>query len=434
MVLWDFRFGGLAFGGGGGQKKGVILVTPSNIRSPAWKSPAAVIIAGCLIGMIGFGIRSIFGLFLTPMTLAQDWTRETFALALAIQNLLWGIGLPFAGALADRYGPRYILVGGAVVYSAGIWGMAQAQDVLILHLTAGVVVGAGVAFTAFSLAMVAIARAVGPQHRSLALGLGTAAGSMGQGFIGSFGWQSALLWLAAISLVIVPLAFLIPNTTTAKGEETTDQTMGEALVEARSHRGYLLLNAGFFACGFHIAFITVHFPAFVQDLGLGAIVGAVAISLIGVFNIFGSFGSGLYGQRWSKKRGLSTLYILRSVITLAMLISPRTEPAIYLFAVGLGLLWLATVPLTSGIVEQVFGVRYLATLFGVVFLSHQIGSFTGVWLGGYIYDHTGSYDLMWWIAIGVNLIAAALHLPIDERPLPRRLKPHPLPRIDHADG
>ncbi len=404
-------------------------MTRANPASLWWRSPVVVIAAGCLIGMIGFGIRSVFGLFLTPMTLAQDWSRETFALALAIQNLLWGAGLPFAGALADRYGPRYVLAGGAVVYSVGVWGMAQAQDTLFLHLTAGLIVGVGVALTAFSLAMVTIARAVGPDRRSLALGLGTAAGSfgqvlfspIGQGFIGSFGWNHALLLLAAISLLIVPLAFLVPNTTTATGEASTDQTIGEALAEARQHRGYLLLTAGFFACGFHIAFITVHFPAFVQDLGFAAVVGAISIALIGMFNILGSFGSGVYGQRWSKKNGLATLYALRSVVTLGMLLAPKTDLTIYLFAAALGVLWLATVPLTSGIVEQVFGVRYLATLFGIVFLSHQVGSFIGVWLGGCIYDRTGAYDLMWWITIAVNLAAAAVHIPIDEHPLPRRL-------------
>ena len=402
-------------------------MTLSNPRSLSWKSPVIVIIAGCLIGMIGFGVRSIFGLFLTPMTLAHDWSRETFALAMAIQNLLWGIGLPFAGALADRFGPRYVLVGGSVVYSLGVWGMALARDTFVLHLTAGLVVGTGVAFTAFSLAMVAIARAVGPDRRSLALGLGTAAGSfgqvvfspLGQGFIGAFGWHQALILLAMISLLILPLAFLVPNTTTAKGEASTEQTIGEALAEARRHKGYLLLTAGFFACGFHVAFITVHFPAFVQDLGLAAVVGAVSISLIGIFNILGSFGSGIYGQRWSKKSGLAGLYTLRSVVTLAMLLAPKTELNIYVFAAAMGVLWLATVPLTSGIVERVFGVRYLATLFGIVFLSHQVGSFIGVWLGGFVFDRTGAYDLMWWLVIVVNLGAAAVHVPIDEHPLPR---------------
>ncbi len=394
-------------------------------RSPI--SPGVVIVAGCLIGVTGFGIRSIFGLFLTPMTAAFDWSRETFSMALAIQNLLWGLGLPLAGALADRYGPRYVLAGGSVVYALGIWGMANSSHILMLHLTAGVVVGLGVAFTAFSLAMVAIARAVGPERRSLALGLGTAAGSvgqvvfspLGQSFINTLGWSTALGLLAIISLLIVPLAFFIPNTTRAKGEADSDQTIAEAVAEAGRHKGFRLLNVGFFACGFHIAFITVHFPSYVQDLGFAAVVGAVSIALIGVFNIVGSFGSGAYGQRWSRKRGLSTLYALRGLLTAAMLMAPKTEPTIYLFAGGLGLLWLATVPLTSGIVEQVFGIRYLATLFGFVFLSHQLGSFIGVWLGGYVYDHTGSYDLMWIIAIAINLSAAVVHLPIDDRPVAR---------------
>ena len=402
-------------------------MTVTGTRSVWWRTPAAVITAGCLIGMVGFGIRSIFGLFLAPMTLEQDWSRETFALALAIQNLLWGVGLPFAGALADRFGPRYVLAGGSVVYAAGVWGMARSHDAGFLYLTAGVVVGLGVALTAFSLAMVAIARAVGPDRRSLALGLGTASGSLGQvvfsplgqSFINSFGWHQALLLLAAISLLMIPLAYLVPNTTTARGEVASDQTMGEALSEAAGHRGFLLLTAGFFACGFHIAFITVHFPAFVLDLGFAAVVGAVSIALIGVFNIVGSFGSGIYGQQWSKRKGLVTLYALRAVVTVIMLLAPKGEVTVYLFACVLGVLWLATVPLTSGIVEQVFGVRYLATLFGIVFLSHQVGSFIGVWLGGFIFDQTGAYTLMWWISVFVNLAAAAIHLPIDERPLRR---------------
>ena len=403
-------------------------MTVSRTRPQRWHKPVTVIVAGCLIGIVGFGVRSIFGLFLGPMTLAQDWSRETFALALAIQNLMWGIGLPVSGAIADRYGPRYVLAGGTVIYALGTWGMGSSGSGLLLQLTAGVVVGIGVAFTAFSLALAAMARVVGPERRSLALGLGTAAGSfgqavfspIGQGFITAFGWHTALVLLAAIILLIIPLAFALPNTTAARGEPATDQTLGEALAEARGHRGFVLLTSGFFVCGFHVAFITVHFPAFVQDLGLAPSVGAVAFSLIGVFNIIGAFGSGMFGQRWSKKRGLSGIYSLRALTILVMLISPKTELTIYLFAAVIGVLWLSTVPLTTGIVEQVFGIRYLATLFGVVFLSHQIGSFLGVWLGGYIYDRTGSYNPIWWAAMALGLTAALIHVPIDERPLQRR--------------
>ena len=402
-------------------------MTISKTRLHNWRTPVVVIVAGCLIATVGFGVRSIFGLFLAPMTVAQDWSRETFALALAIQNLMWGIGMPVAGAIADRYGPRYVLVGGTVVYALGTWGMAASSSGVVLQFTAGVVVGHGVAFTAFSLALAAMARAVGPERRSLALGLGTAASSLGQvlfspigqGFITAFGWYTALVLLAAILLVIIPLAFALPNGTTAGGERTTDQTLGEALAEARTHRGFVLLTSGFFVCGFHVAFITVHFPAFVQDVGLAPSVGAISIALIGAFNIVGSFGSGAFGQRWSKKRGLSGIYSLRAVVISLMLLAPKTESTIFLFSAVIGVLWLSTVPLTTGIIGQVFGIRFLATLFGVVFVSHQVGSFLGVWLGGYIFDRTGSYDPVWWLGVALSIAAAVIHIPIDERPLPR---------------
>ena len=219
--------------------------------------------------------------------------------------------------------------------------------------------------------------------------------------------------------MIIPLAFALPNGTTAGGERTTDQTLGEALAEARTHRGFVLLTSGFFVCGFHVSFITVHFPAFVQDVGLAPSVGAISIALIGAFNIVGSFGSGAFGQRWSKKRGLSGIYSLRAVVISLMLLAPKTEATILVFAGVIGVLWLSTVPLTTGIIGQVFGIRYLATLFGVVFVSHQVGSFLGVWLGGYIYDRTGSYDPVWWLGVALSIAAAVIHIPIDERPLPR---------------
>ncbi|MGI9417661.1 MAG: MFS transporter [Geminicoccaceae bacterium] len=393
----------------------------------SWRTPLVIIIAGCLISTVGFGLRSVFGLFLEPMTVAQGWSRETFALALAIQNLLWGAGVPVAGALADRFGPSRVIALGAIVYGIGVYGMAEAETSLMLHLFAGIVTGLGVAFTAFSIAMAAMARVVGPERRSLALGLGTAAGSFGQvlfsplaqAWIQSFGWHDALLILAMVAGVIIPLAFILPNDTSVKGEPANDQRMGEALREAFAHRGYVLLTIGFFVCGFHVAFITVHFPAYVRDLGLAAEVGAYAIALIGLFNIVGSFLSGVYGQRRSKKSGLSTIYALRALTIAALLFAPKTDLTIYLFAGAMGILWLSTVPLTTGIVAQVFGVRYMATLFGIVFFSHQLGSFIGVWLGGFLYDRVGSYDSVWWAGVVLGLAAAIIHLPINERPLPR---------------
>ncbi len=404
------------------------MTTQASLSSASsWRTPLLVILAGCLIAMIGFGVRSVFGLFLEPMTVAKGWDRETFALAMAIQNLLWGIGVPVAGAIADRYGPARVMTLGALVYGAGVWGMAEADSGLMLHVFGGVLTGVGVAFTAFSLALASMARVVGPERRSLALGLGTAAGSfgqvvfspLGQAMIAQFGWQPALLILAASALVIIPLAFVLPSDPSAKGEAASDQSIGQALREAGGHSGFVLLTLGFFVCGFHVAFITVHFPAYAKDLGLGAEVGAYSIAIVGLFNIIGSFLSGAAGQRWSKKCGLSAIYFARAVAITGLLLAPKTELTLYLFAAVMGILWLSTVPLTTGIVAQVFGVRYMATLFGIVFLSHQVGSFLGVWLGGRLYDATGSYDTMWWAGVALGLLAAAVHLPINEKPLAR---------------
>ena len=392
-----------------------------------WRSPTAIVIAGCVIAMIAFGVRSSFGLFLTPMTQAHDWTRQTFSLALAIQNLMWGVGAVLASALADRFGPTRVLAAGALLYGFGVWGMAVSDSAWGFHLTAGIVTGLGIAFTGIGITLAAIAKAVPSHRRSLALGLGTAASSLGQvlflplaqSAIDSIGWFQALLALAGATLVIAPLAFFLPNDTSGRAMLASDQTIGGALKEAFAHRGYLLLTAGFFVCGFHLAFITVHFPAYVKDVGLPARVGALALAVVGIFNIAGSLFAGFAGQRWAKRYGLSAIYFARSVAIVGLLLAPKTETTILLFAAAMGLLWLSTVPLTSGIVAQVFGLRYMATLYGIVFLSHQVGSFLGVWLGGAIYERTNSYDGLWWISVGLGLVAAAVHLPISERPLAR---------------
>ncbi len=397
------------------------------MAGPAWQTPLVVIAAGCAIALVGFGVRSSFGIFLEPMTVARGWDRETFALAMAIQNLLWGAGVPVAGAFADRFGPTRVLVVGALVYCAGVIGFAGAETTSALHLFGGILVGLGVAFTSFSIAMAAMARVVGPERRSLTLGLGTAAGSagqvlfspIGQGFIDSYGWQSALTILGMTGLIILPLAFLLPKSSAAKGEVAQNQTLRQALREAAGHSGFTLLTVGFFVCGFHVAFIAVHFPAYVRDLGLDPLVGAYAIALVGLFNIAGSILAGLAGQRWSKKCGLSAIYFSRAIVIWLLLLAPKTELTIYLFAAAMGLLWLSTVPLTTGIVAQVFGLRYMATLFGVAFFSHQLGSFLGIWLGGYLYDRSGSYDIVWWVGVALGFAAALIHLPIDEKPLAR---------------
>ena len=393
----------------------------------SWRTPLAVIAAGCAIAMVGFGVRSVFGLFQEPMTLAHGWTRETFSLALAFQNLLWGLGVPVAGMIADRFGPARVIVLGALIYAVGTWAMSQVASGSLFVLTAGILVGLGVAFTAFSLALAAMARVVAREKRSMILGLGTAAGSLGQVVfspnaqlaIDSFGWQGALIVLAAASLVMAPLAFVLPRAGTAVDEAPSDQGMIDALREARAHTGYVLLTLGFFVCGFQIAFITVHFPAYVTGLGFSPTVAAWALAIVGGCNIVGCLAAGAAGQRWSKRSSLATIYFLRALLIVWLLLAPKTELTIYLFAGIMGLLWLATVPLTSGIVAQVFGTRWMATLFGIVFLSHQAGSFIGVWLGGRLHDATGSYDAIWWISVALGLAAALVHLPIDERPLAR---------------
>ncbi|WP_193555791.1 MFS transporter [Hwanghaeella grinnelliae] len=395
--------------------------------SMGWRTPTMVIVAGCVIAVLGFGVRSTFGLFLDPMTEARGWDTETFALAMAIQNLLWGVGAFAAGALADRFGPVKVIVFGALAYASGIYGMTIAESSLMLHLTGGILTGIGVAFTGFALVMAAMAKVVGPEKRSLILGLGTAAGSfgqvvftpMGQAFIEIYGWSNALLLLAGCAMVVLPLAFILPNNPGVNTDTSNTLTMGQALQEALNHRGFVLLTIGFFVCGFHVAFIAVHFPKYVKELGLDPSIGALALSLVGLFNIAGSFMSGMFGQRWSKRIGLSGIYFLRAIAIFLLMIAPKTELTIFLFAGAMGILWLSTVPLTSGLVAQVFGVRYMASLFGIVFLGHQLGSFLGIWLGGYLFDKYGSYDAVWWAGVALGLMAAVVHLPIDERPVMR---------------
>ena len=393
----------------------------------SWRSPLVIISAGCLIAVLGFGTRSMFGFFLEPMTGANGWSREEYSLAMAIQNLIWGLAVPIAGAIADKFGPMKVLMLGSIFYALGILGMAESQSITGLYLFGGLLTGLGVAFTAFSIAMAAIARAVSPERRSLALGLGTAAGSLGQvifsplalHWIHVHGWNDALFIHALVVLLVLPLAFALPADTIAKGEIHIDQSLTDALKEARDHYGFVLLTIGFFVCGFQLGFITIHLPPYVSDIGLNPRVAAIALALIGGFNIIGSLGSGVIGQYWSKKKSLSFIYLLRGLLIVGLMVSPKTEVVIFIFSASMGLLWLSTVPLTSGIIAQVFGLRYMATLFGIVFFSHQLGSFLGIWLGGLLYDATGSYNVVWWLGAILGLAAAIVHWPIDEKPLPR---------------
>lgn len=404
------------------------LSSQSSPRS-SWRSPTIIIIAGCLISMIGFGVRSSFGFFMEPISVGNGWGRDVFSLAMAIQNIMWGIGVFIAGAIADRRGPIMVLVCGSLLYAVGIYGMSIADSPALLQITGGLLTGLGVAFTAFSLVIAVMARVVSPTRRTLVMGLGTAAGSAGQvifapisqGYIQTFGWVATLWMLAAITLLIIPLTMCLPRNQ-AIDPNADKQSLGEALTEALRHRGFVLLTIGFFVCGFHVAFIGVHLPAYVTDLGLSAGTAAMAMSIIGLCNILGAVGAGVYGQRYSMKNGLSLLYFLRAVAILGLILAPKTELTILVFSVCMGFLWLSTVPLTTAIVGQVFGVRYLATLFGFVFLSHQLGSFAGIYLGGYLFDVFGSYDPVWWAGVALGVAAAVIHLPINEQPL-KRLQP-----------
>ncbi len=393
----------------------------------AWRLPIGVIVfCGCLIGIVSFGARAGFGLFLQPISAELHWGREVFALSIAIQNLVWGAAQPFAGMLADKYGSARVLVVGAAIYAGGVALMSYSSEPWQMHMTAGVLVGLGTAFASFMIVMATIARKVTPKWRTLVMGIATASGSigqftmvpLGQAFLKAYGWHTALLLLAAIVLLVIPLS----ATVTGKGAPAPgmrDQTVREAFGEAFSLRSYNLLVAGFFVCGFHVAFILVHLPAYIADKGLPPETAARALAFVGLFNIVGSIGAGFIGARYSKRLSLAAIYILRSMAITAFVLLPTTELTVYAFAAAMGLLWLSTVPFTSGLVAQFFGMRYMAMLFGFVFFSHQVGSFIGVWLGGRLYDAYGTYDVVWWLSVALGIAAAIVHLPIREAPAPR---------------
>ncbi|NIR28144.1 MAG: MFS transporter [Gammaproteobacteria bacterium] len=390
------------------------------------RSPYVVLVAGAVVLALNMGVRQTFGLFLEPMTEALEVGRGSFSLAVAVQNLLWGMLTPFCGALADRWGTGRVLVAGGVLYAAGLVVMAVVQTPLGMHLGAGVLTGAAISASGFPLVLAGVARAAPERQRSTWLGIASAGGSIGQFallpgtqlLIGGFGWSNALLALAAASALIAVLAAPLSGKPRA-GIGVSTQSLGEALAEARRHRGYLLLTAGFFVCGFHVAFVATHLPAYIASSGLSSFVGATGLGLIGFFNIIGSFGAGYLGGRHRKKHLLAGIYVARGAAIALFMSVPMTETTVWLFSAVFGLLWLGTVPLTSGLVEQIFGHRYMATLFGIVMLSHQIGAFFGAWLGGLSYDLTGSYDAVWLLAVALALAAAALHWPIADAPIRR---------------
>jgi len=382
-----------------------------------------VIVVGCVIAAVTNGIRTSFGLFTLPMAGDLGLSREAWGMAMAIQNLAWGIAQPFAGGLADRYGTGKIIAGGLLLYAVGMALMVVSPTGTLLNLTAGIMVGVGVATSSFSIVMIAFGRNVPQEKRSLIFGVATAASSFGQfafapisqGFISAFGWQSAIIYLAAILVMIVPLSYALRGRT----ENPTGQAdlkFMQALSRAWGFGSYRLLVIGFFVCGFHLAFVNVHMPAYlVQQCGLSPEVGGWSIAVIGLFNIVGSLSAGYLGGRLPKQLLLASIYFSRAVAIGLFVLFPVTELTAYLFAGAMGLLWLSTVPLTAGLVTLFFGARYMGMLYGVAFLSHQIGSFVGVWLGGIAFDLTGRYDLVWYLGILLGLASAAIHLPIRER-------------------
>ena len=392
-----------------------------------------VLACGAAIVTLSMGVRHGFGLWLQPITQAQNWSREDFALAIAIQNLTWGFAGIFSGMLADRFGAFRVIVACALMYALGLVGMAYSDSPALFTATAGVLIGVAQAGTTYAVIYGVIGRNVAAEKRSWAMGVAAAAGSFGQflmvpteGFlIQTLGWQQALVWLACLALLAVPLAFGLREPGFAGGATPhRDQSIMQALREAFAYTSFQLLMAGYFVCGFQVVFIGVHMPSYLRDHGMDPQVASTALALIGLFNVFGTYASGTLGQKWAKRKILSVIYFGRSVAIVWFLLAPLTPMSVYLFASVMGLLWLSTVPPTNAVVAQIFGVAHLSMLGGFVFFSHQIGSFMGVWLGGYLYDRTGSYDVVWYISIALGVFAALVNLPVRETPIARHREAH----------
>lgn len=396
-------------------------------RSGAWRTTFVVVAFGCLIALITNGPRSALGFFLTPLSSANHWGRDVFAFALALQNLLWGAALPLAGVIADRFGAVRVLCIGALVYALGIALMAHATSAPMLDASAGLLVGFGLSGCSFTVVLAAFAKILPPEWRSTAFGLGTAASSFGQflysplavALMDAFGWQQALVIFAATLLAVLPLSLALATPRMDAASEAAPQSLRQALGEALTQRSYMLLVFGFFTCGFQVQFIVVHMPAYLVDRGLSAEVGGWTLATIGMFNIIGSMTAGWLGDRMPKRYILALIYFVRAVVILVFISLPVTTFTCIAFGVAMGLTWLSTVPPTNGIIAVLFGTRWLATLAGLAFFSHQVGAFLGVWLGGLVFDRTGSYDAVWWLSILFGLLSALINLPIVEKPVPR---------------
>ena len=395
-----------------------------------WRTPVIIVVCGCLISLVSYGPRASLGFFLTPLTQANGWGRDVFALALALQMLMWGVGQPFAGAIADRYGTTRVLCVGAVLYAIGLVMMAYSTTPGMLDLAAGFFVGFGLAGSSFTIVLAAFGKLLPEQWRTLAFGMGTAAGSFGQFLyspmavflIDSAGWQNALVAFAAVMLLIIPLSIVLMTPQAGAGAAAgaaAPQSLRQALSEAMANRSYLLLVLGFFTCGFQLQFITIHMPAFLVDRGMSAEIGGWTLGAIGLFNIIGSLGSGWLAAWIPKRYILAVIYFARALAVLAFISFPVTPVTCILFGASMGLLWLSTVPPTNGIVAVIFGTRWLAMLTGFAFFSHQVGGFLGVWLGGLVFERTGSYDALWWLSILFGVLSAIINLPIVEKPVAR---------------
>jgi MFS family permease len=400
----------------------------SGVVAGTWRTPALVIGMGCLITLIAFGPRSTMGFFLTPLSNANHWGRDVFAFALALQNLLWGIGQPLGGMIADRFGTIRVVCTGALLYAAGLVLMSHATSVPLLDASAGVLLGFGLAGCSFPVILAAFGKILPNEYRSIAFGFGTAAGSFGQFLyspiavmlMDTFGWQQTLIIFAVSMLGVLPLSLALatpPPTSTT--ERASTQSLRHALGEAFAHRSYILLVLGFFTCGFQLQFITVHMPSYLVDRGLSAQVGGWTIATIGLFNIIGSVTAGWLGDRMPKRYLLAFIYFVRAAAILAFISFPVTTVSCLIFAAIMGLMWLSTVPPTNGIIALMFGTKWLATLAGFAFFSHQVGDFLGVWLGGIAFDRTGSYNVVWWLAILFGVLSALINLPIVEKPVAR---------------
>jgi MFS family permease len=406
-----------------------IATAPAPVKLASWQTPALLIAVGCTIALIAFGPRSALGQFLTPLSFEHGWGRESFSFAIAIQNLLWGAAQPFAGGVADRFGPTRVLCLGAILYAAGLAWMAAADTTLTLNLSAGVLIGFGLAGCSFPMVVGALGKLVPDNWRAFAFGAGTAAGSFGQflfsplahALIESFSWQTTLLIFAGMMLLVLPLSTMLATPPSAAGAAPVrQQTSKQAMVEAFGHRSYVLLVLGFFTCGFQLAFVTVHLPSYLLDRGLGADIGAWTIAFIGLFNIVGSLGSGWLSGRMPKRYLLSIIYFGRALAIVGLITLPASTASTLVYGAITGLLWLSTVPPTSGLVALMFGTRWLTMLFGFAFFSHQVGGFLGVWIGGLVYESTGSYDIIWWLSVFFGIASAIINLPIVEKPVARQ--------------